>query len=74
MPESGFGQSTRLNSCEYCIKGGAVFTAFLLFIRGSLLEGELGLVGLFGDGGGEGLFLGGTAEEENYFFQHGKTP
>ena len=39
-----------------------------------LLEGELGLVGLFGDGGDEGLFLGGTAEEENYFFQHGKTP
>ena len=42
------------------------------YFRYSLLEGELGLVGLFGDGSGEGLFLDGTAEEENNFFEHGE--
>ena len=42
----------------------------LFFWGEGLLEGELGLVGFFGDGGGQGLFLDGTAEEENYFFEH----
>ena len=64
----GEGHSRKLVSKPLLVQCGYSF--FRCFLH--LLEGELGLVGLFGDGGGQGLFNGGTAEEENNFFEHGE--